>query len=213
MLAIPAPMQAPEHLRRPFTSDDWIYELKVDGYRCLAGIEAGAPGDLERVQLRTKSGADCTRWYPEVVRALACIPGGPHILDGEAAVIGEHGVSNFNLLQERSAHRRWYPGAPHVTYCSFDLLIEDGENLMELPLIERKARLEQLVSPCERGAVLFLGDLPADSKLFQAMIGAGLEVEGVVAKRKMSPYRPGVRSKDWLKIKRPDWQEGRRWRK
>ena len=206
-------MHAPEQLRRPFTDAAWLYEVKIDGYRVMAGIEPGAPGDEARVQLRTKSGANATRWYPEVVRALACIPGGPHVIDGEAAVIGEHGVSNFNLLHQRSMHRRWYPGAPAVTYCCFDLLIEHGENVMALPLIERKARLRELVTPCARGAVMYQGDLPADASIFQAVVGVGLRIEGVVAKRRMSPYRPGVRSLDWLKIKRADWQEGRRWRR
>jgi len=154
MLTIPAPMHAPERLVQPFTSPDWIYEIKHDGYRCLAGIEPGEPGDAARVQLRTKSGADCTKWFPEIARGLACLPGGPQVIDGEAAVLGEHGVSDFNLLQERARHRRWYPGAPAVTYCAFDLLVHDGENVMALPLIERKARLQQLVAPCERGAVL-----------------------------------------------------------
>jgi bifunctional non-homologous end joining protein LigD len=206
-------MHAPERLVRPFTSPDWIYEIKHDGYRCLAGIEPGEPGDTARVQLRTKSGANATGWYPEVVRALACIPGGPHVIDGEAAVLGEHGVSDFNRLHRRSLHRRWYAGAPQVTYCAFDLLVVNGQDVMALPLVERKARLEELLHPCERRAVMFIGDLPADATIFQAMLGAGLKIEGVVAKRKASPYRPGVRSDDWLKIKRPDWQEGRIWRK
>jgi ATP-dependent DNA ligase len=206
-------MHAQERLVRPFSSPDWVYEIKHDGYRCQAGIEAGEPGDTSRVQLLTKSGANCTKWYPEIVRGLACLPGGPHVIDGEAAVLGEHGVSDFNLLQKRSLHRRWYPGAPPVTYCVFDLLVQDGENVMALPLIERKARLQQLVAPCERGAVLFIGTLPADETIFLAAVRAGLKVEGMVAKRKMSPYRPGVRSEDWLKIKRPGWQEGRTWRK
>jgi len=213
MLTIPAPMHAPERLVRPFTSDDWIYEIKVDGYRCMAGIEPGPVGEPARVQLLTKSGADCTKWFPEIARGLACLPGGPHVIDGEAAVLGENGVSDFNLLQERARHRRWYPGAPAVTLCVFDLLLHDGVDVKALPLVERKARLQHLVAPCERGRVLFLGDLPADESVFQAMVGAGLEIEGVVAKRKASPYRPGVRSEDWLKVKRAGWQEGRVWRK
>jgi len=213
VIEFPALMHAPERLVRAFTSDDWIYEVKVDGFRCLAGIEPGAPGDESRVQLRTKSDADCTLWYPEIVRGLACLPGGPHVIDGEAAVLGEHGVSDFNALLKRSAHRRWYPGAPAVTYCTFDLLIEDGTSVMALPLTERKARLRQLLAPCECAAVMFLGDLPADARIFKAMVGAGLQVEGVVAKRKASPYRPGVRSDDWRKIKRPGWQIGRLWRR
>jgi bifunctional non-homologous end joining protein LigD len=205
-------MHAPEQLVQPFTDPDWIMEIKMDGYRCMAGIEPGAPGELARVQLRTKSGANCTAWFPEVARALACLPGGPHVLDGEVAVLDENGVSDFNRLQERARKRRWYHGAPLVTYCAFDLLIHDGQDVMALPLTERKARLQALLAPCERGAVMFLGDLPADARVFWAMVGVGLKVEGVVAKRKDSTYQPGVRSPDWKKIKRLGWQEGRIWR-
>lgn len=200
-------MHAPELLHAPFTSDEWLYEIKHDGYRCMAGIEADGS-----VTLRTKSGADCTAWFPEVVQVLTQIPGGPHVIDGEACVLREDGTSDFNVLQERARKRRWYPGGPAVTYCAFDLLIEGGKDVMGLPLVERKARLEHLLGSCARGAVLFLGELPADERLFHAMVAAGLKVEGVMAKRKDSTYQPGVRSPDWRKIKRPGWQEGRLWR-
>jgi bifunctional non-homologous end joining protein LigD len=56
-----------------------------------------------------------------------------------------------------------------------------------------------------------VSDLPADANVFKAMLAAGLKIEGVVAKRKASAYQPGVRSPDWMKIKRPGWQEGRNW--
>jgi bifunctional non-homologous end joining protein LigD len=208
----PAPMQAPERLVQPFSSPDWLYEIKHDGFRCLAGIEPGEPGDVARVQLRTKTGTDCTAWFPEIARGLAVIPGGPHIIDGEAAVLGADGVSDFNRMMERARRRRWYSGAPPVALCAFDLLLHTGEPVLQLPLVERKARLEALLAPCARVAVMFVGELPADELLFHAMVAAGLKVEGVMAKLRTSPYRPGVRSDDWRKIKRPDWMEGRRWR-
>lgn len=203
---LPAPMHAPEQLVQPFTDPDWIYELKHDGYRCMAGVEAGS------VQLRTKSGADCTAWFPEVVQALAQLPGGPHIIDGEACVLREDGTSDFNLLQERARRHRLYSGAPRVTLCAFDLLMHDGIDLMERPLLERKAALEELLAGLRKSAILFVGDLPADADLFRAMVGAGLQIEGVVAKRKDSTYQPGARSPAWRKIKRSGWQDGRIWR-
>lgn len=201
--AIPAPMMAPEGLRAPFSSPDWLYEIKFDGYRCMAGIEDG------RVELRTKSGADCTAWFPEVAQALAKIPG-EHVIDGEACVLDAQGVSDFNRLQTRARHRRWYAGCDPVTLCAFDILVHRGEPVMGLPLLERKALLQELLDGVP--GVLFVKDLPADSGLFKAMELAGLKIEGVVAKRKASTYQPGVRSPDWLKIKRPGWQEGRTWR-
>jgi ATP-dependent DNA ligase len=78
-------MQAPKKLFAPFTSQDWLYELKHDGYRCMAGVQAG------EVRLLTKSGTDCTKWSPEVVKALASLPGGPHVIDGEACVLRSDG--------------------------------------------------------------------------------------------------------------------------
>ena len=151
-------MQAPERLSPAFTSPDWLYELKMDGYRCMAGIEADdgftPESDEERYQhiaarvhLQTKTGADCGRWYPEVLEALAKLPGGPHVIDGEACVLRPDGTSDFNAFQDRVRRRRWYPGAPQVTLCAFDLLVHDGKNIMALPLVERKRRLQELLAP------------------------------------------------------------------
>lgn len=204
-LTIPAPMLATEG-GRPFTSPEWLYEVKFDGYRCMARAGGGQP-----VELRTKSGADCTKWFPEVAALLAELPGGPHVIDGEACVLDDIGRSDFERLQARARRRRWVPGADPVTLCAFDVLFLNGRNVMPLPLVERKAMLQQLLTPLGR-RILVVGDLPAEAELFdQAVLGARLE--GFVAKRRESPYLPGVRSRDWLKIKREGWQEGRTWRK
>ena len=203
-------MHAPKQLFAPFTSQDWLYELKHDGYRCMAGVQDG------EVKLLTKSGADCTKWYPEVVKGLEALTGRPHVIDGEACVLRPDGTSDFNLLQERTRRRKWYPGAPVVTYCVFDLLVCDGKLTINLPLTHRKQMLQELVENVP--GVLFLKDLPADADLFHSMTlppekgGLGLEIEGVIAKRRASLYWPGARRDDWRKIKRPGWQEGREWR-
>lgn len=205
MLAIPAPMLASEG-GKPFTNPEWVYEIKYDGYRCLARAGGGQP-----VELRTKSGVDCTKWFPEVAQLLKKLPGGPHVIDGEACVLDDIGRSDFERLQARARRRRWYAGCDPVTLCAFDLLYLDGRNVMALPLGERKAMLQQLLEPL-RGQLVFAGDFPAEAALFdQAVLGARLE--GFVAKRLASPYLPGVRTRDWLKIKRPGWQEGRTWKK
>jgi bifunctional non-homologous end joining protein LigD len=193
MLTIPAPMLAVRG-GKPFTSPDWLYEIKFDGYRCMARA-----GEAEPVELHTRNGRNCTGWYPEVAEVLAKVPGGPHVIDGEACVLDDVGRSDFNCLQVRAARRRWYPGCNPVTYCAFDLLFEDGRNMMGLPLAHRKARLEQLLKGIP--GVLVVGDLPAQAELFaQAVVP--LLLEGFVAKRRDSTYRPGERSRDWLKIKR-----------
>lgn len=188
---------------KPFTSADWLYELKFDGYRCLARVQDG------KVELRTKAGNDCTAWYPEVAQTLATLPGGPHVIDAEACVLDQIGRSDFNLLHERAARRGWYAGCPPVTLCAFDLLFEGGRNLMALPLVQRKARLRRLLVAAP--GVLFVGDLPCETDLFSQTV-APLRLEGFVAKRRASVCRAGTRSPDWLKIKRSGWQEGRHWR-
>jgi bifunctional non-homologous end joining protein LigD len=189
-------MHAVETPRPPFSSPDWLYEIKFDGYRCMAGIEDG------QVQLRTKNGADCTKWYPEVGEALAKISGGPHVIDGEACVLDEIGRSDFQRMRTRASHRRWYPGCDQVTLCAFDILVRDGQRVAGLPLVERKQLLQQLLADVPKQCVLFVSDLPADESLFNPVV-LGLELEGVMAKRRASPYQPGTRSYDWRKIKRP----------
>lgn len=191
-VTIPAPMLASPG-GRPFTSDEWLYEIKHDGYRCLAKVDGG------RVELRTKSGIECTSWYPELARAMEAVPGEPHVIDGEVCVLDDIGRSNFEALHTRSARRRWYSGCDQVTFCAFDLLFENGRNIMGLPLVKRKARLEQLLRGV-RG-VLYVSDLPAREEFFAQAVEP-LALEGFVAKRRDSMYRPGVRSPDWLKVKR-----------
>lgn len=71
MIDFPSPDARARTAGAPFTSADWLYKVKHNGYRCLAGVEQG---DAARVQLRTKSGANCTAWFPEIARGLVCIP-------------------------------------------------------------------------------------------------------------------------------------------
>lgn len=199
---IPAPMLASPG-GRPFTDAAWLFEVKFDGYRAMAQV--GADG----VQLLTKSGADCSAWFPEIVEALGAVRGGPHVIDGEVCVLDDLGRSQFNDLHERAARRRRYPGCSAVTLCAFDLLFENGVNIMPLPLVERKARLRRLLAGVP--GVLFVGDLPAQAELFAQAVEP-LKLEGLIAKLRLSPYTPGVRSPNWVKLKRAGWQEGRRWR-
>jgi len=201
---IPAPMRATEG-GKPFTDHAWIYEIKYDGYRCMARAGGGQP-----TELRTKSGVDCSKWFPEVADLLTTLPGGPHVIDGEACILDEIGRSDFERLQARARRRRWVAGADQVTFCAFDLLYLDGRNVMSLPLIERKAMLQQLLAPL-KGLLVAVSELPAEADLFNRFV-MGVKLEGFVAKRLASAYQPGVISRDWLKIKRPGWQEGRTWR-
>lgn len=203
--AIPAPMLATPG-GKPFSSPDWLYEIKWDGYRCMARA-----GGQQPVELRTRNCADCTTWYPEVVRALQDLPGGPHVIDGEACVLDDVGRSDFERLHARARRRRWYTGADQVTLMAFDLLVYNGRDVMALPLAERKALLSQLLAKLPKTTVMYVGEFPAQARLFDEVV-LGLQLEGFVAKRLASPYLPGAISPDWIKIKRPGWQEGRTWR-
>jgi bifunctional non-homologous end joining protein LigD len=180
---------------RPFSDPAWLYEIKFDGYRTLARF-----GDGE-VEMRTKNGIDCTAWYPEVAEALEKLPGGPYIVDGEACVLDKLGRSDFGRLQDRARRRRRYADCDQVTLCLFDLLVDSGQSIMGLPLVERKSRLAKLLADVPKAALLLVGDLPADAALFDQAV-MPLQLEGFVAKRKASTYQPGVRSPDWLKVKR-----------
>lgn len=178
---------------KPTTSPDWLYEIKYDGYRCMARVAEAT------VELRTKNGLDCTKWFPELACALEKVAGGPHVIDGEVCVLDDVGLSDFNRLQVRAGRRCWYGGCDSVTLCAFDLLFEDGNNIMGLPLVERKARLTALLDGVN--GVRVVGDLQAQASLFARSVESPLLAE-LVAKRRMSSYQPGVRSPDWLKIKR-----------
>ncbi|MGJ7497181.1 hypothetical protein ACSFA8_19135 [Variovorax sp. RT4R15] len=182
---------------RPFDFGEpgWIYELKFDGYRLLAEFGSG------KVKLRTRNGADATRWFPELGRSLQEIEGGPFVTDGEVCVLDELGRSDFDRLQDRASRRRWYEGADPVTYAAFDLLVDKGQDITAAPLLERKAKLADLLTP-PLPNILMVGHFEEGGEdLFKTAVHT-LELEGLVAKRMASIYTPGSRTRDWVKVKR-----------
>jgi len=199
-------MRAPDRSYAPFDSPDFIYEIKFDGYRGLARIEGG------NARLFTKSRAEATTWFPEIVQALSKIKGGPHILDGEIAVLDEYGRSDFWQLRERASRKRWYPGASECTYMAFDIMMCDGQDVMDLPLVMRKELLADLLAPVPQRSVMYVKDFDADASLFPRFVLA-LELEGFMAKRRSSAYEPGTRSDSWRKIKRKGAVEPQRFKR
>jgi bifunctional non-homologous end joining protein LigD len=113
-------------------------------------------------------------------------------------VLDDIGRSDFNRLHARARKRRADPDEP-VVYCVFDVLASQGRSVMDQPLTARKKLLEPL-----RGlpGVLVVDQIPAEGEALYGYV-LSLKLEGLVAKRMDSKYRPGVRSLDWLKIKRP----------
>ena len=191
-----SPMLLDNKERAPFDDPAWLFEIKIDGYRVLAEVAGG------QAALRTRNGADCTEWFPEVAGGLRSLPGGPHVLDGEAAVLDDVGRSDFDRLQDRAKRRRWYQGCDPVAYMIFDLLVHNGKNITKLPLAERKARLQKMLTPAP-DSVLYMQHFESESVLpFQQAV-VPLQLEGLVGKRRDSLYVPGARSRDWVKVKRP----------
>ncbi|NOV25874.1 hypothetical protein E5S69_20435 [Cupriavidus necator] len=173
-------------------SPGWHFEIKYDGYRVLA-----ATGNSPR--LNSRNGADATAWFPELAAALATLPAG-FILDGEVCVLDDIGRSDFERLQARARRRGWYRGADPVAFCVFDLLVGKGKSLMGQPIERRKTALRDLVEDPPDG-LLYVDSVEDGAWLYGHALA--LKLEGVVAKRAGSLYRPGERSRDWLKIKRP----------
>jgi bifunctional non-homologous end joining protein LigD len=126
----------------------WIYELKLDGYRVLAEF-GGA------VQLRTREGADATRWFPEVAQSLGKPRSGRCVVDGEVCVFDEMGRSVIDRLRDRGIRGR-YPGCPNVVYCVFDLLVHSGVDVTQQPLLKRKAALAEIFKTKPRPYVMYV---------------------------------------------------------
>jgi bifunctional non-homologous end joining protein LigD len=177
------------------TGEDWLHEIKYDGYR----LRVERDGD--RVRLMTRNGYDWTRRYPWIVAAARKNRIKQFVVDGEAVILGVDGVSDFDALHS-GRHN------DEVQFYAFDVLAMDGEDLRDLPLSMRKASLARLlrgrpdgmfIAPFEQGEI-GLG-------LFRQACKFGLE--GLVSKRLDRRYRGG-RSPDWIKVKNPASPAARR---
>jgi bifunctional non-homologous end joining protein LigD len=172
--------------------DDWLYEVKWDGYRALGYVRAG------EAKLLSRNGNDLTARFPAVGKALAKAARSPYcVVDGEVCALDENGRPSFSAMQQGK------PGTPLV-YEVFDVLEVDGVPVVDLPLTERRERLEQLLDERVR-TVQVSGFFDDGEALLDAATEQGLE--GVMAKRPGSRYCEGKRTRDWLKIKTSGRQE------
>ena len=184
-------------VEKAFDDPDWLFEIKLDGYRAVAFIENG------RARLVSRNQNDLTAQYPELAGLASHINAKTAVLDGEVVALDEHGRPSFSLMQQRtglrSYGRRVAPkaGIP-ILYYVFDVLYLDGVDLRRTPLDERKAKLGSLLR--KQDGVVRISDhfLEHGHSLFEAARKAGLE--GIVAKRRSSLYEER-RSNEWLKIK------------
>ena len=185
-----------EPAEKAFTSDEWLFELKMDGYRLLA-CKAGG-----EALLITRNGNDYTEVFPEIARAVKALPLESCIVDGEVVVLDDSGKPSFAMLQQRGGLssavdvKRAAVELP-AAFFVFDALSLEDYDLRALPLLQRKQVLAEVVP--KLGAVRYLDHIEREGDAFLKQVTV-LGLEGVIAKKSDSPYRPG-RSPQWLKIK------------
>jgi bifunctional non-homologous end joining protein LigD len=167
---------------------DWVSELKYDGFRVLSAVSGGKVAMWSRNQL------DLSERFPEIARALSRLVVGEAVLDGEAVVLDEAGVSRFQRLQQ---------SGESVLY-AFDLLWLDGKDLRDRPLEERRDLLASLLSNAP--PPLRLAERIDGGPTEAAATAKAHDYEGIIAKRRGSVYEPR-RSKSWLKLKVQNVQE------
>jgi len=177
------PMLATQEEHIPH-GEGWTFEVKFDGYRAIAYIRGG------ECKLVSRNGNDLTGRFADVAKALVKAVRSPNaVVDGEVARIDANGRTSFSELQQ---------GSGQLVYYAFDLLELDGKPLVDLPLRERKARLQELID-LRTGSVAFSEGFDDGDALFE--VARAQSFEGIVAKRVDSTYKPGRRTRDWLKLK------------
>jgi bifunctional non-homologous end joining protein LigD len=170
----------------------WTFEVKWDGYRALAYLEGGDP------TLVSRNGNDLTARFSSVAKEVVKAIKTPDcVLDGEVCALDEAGRASFSAMQQGKA------GTP-IVYYVFDVLEVEGEPVIDLPLVERRKRLEQLLD--RRNRTVRLSEAFDDGRaLYEA--AKQQQLEGIMAKRLESRYLPGKRTRDWLKVKTHGEQE------
>ncbi|HXP92598.1 MAG TPA: non-homologous end-joining DNA ligase, partial [Candidatus Binatia bacterium] len=184
----------------PFDDQNWLFEIKWDGFRALCTVTADG-----RVDLRSRNDKDLLAKFPELESLGEAFSSLPIIVDGEIVSLDERGRSSFQRLQNRIESRRAKPrgGDGAITYVAFDLLYADGRDLRGEPLEERKRLLEQLLIP-GHGAMYSKHVVGRGKELFA--LAQREHLEGIIGKRRDSTYQTR-RSRDWVKIKALHEQE------
>jgi bifunctional non-homologous end joining protein LigD len=183
-----------------FSRDGWLFELKLDGYRLLAGKGAGVGAG--EATLLTRNGNDYTAVFPEIARAVKAIPLDDCVIDGEVVILDADGKPTFHGLQQRGRLskpmdiRKAAIELP-ATFFAFDLLAAEGFDVRPLPLARRKELLRDALP--RAGPVRFLDHIETQGEAFLAQVNQ-MSLEGIVAKKADAPYKGG-RTATWLKIK------------
>jgi bifunctional non-homologous end joining protein LigD len=177
---------------KAFDDDDWLFEIKWDGFRVQAVIDDGM------VKVWTRNLKDAETYFPKLLSPPRWIEAQQAIVDGEVVALDEDGRPDFSLLQTKLGGKN----TGGLMYQAFDLLYLDGRSLLGVPLEDRKRLLKSVLR--EHPRVRFSAHVEREGTAFHdAAVDNGLE--GILAKLRRSPYEPGRRSPAWLKIKiRPE---------
>ena len=170
--------------------ENWLYELKVDGYRSIAFKTGG------RIYLRSRNDKDFSTTYRGIANALSALPD-ETVIDGEIVALDEAGRPSFNALQNLGSS-----GSSNVPliYYIFDVMVLEGVDLTREPLSRRRELIEEKILPKLSEPIKYSAELEADlSDLIQSVKKLGLE--GLVAKQRGSRYEPGLRSGAWRKMR------------
>jgi bifunctional non-homologous end joining protein LigD len=175
------------------TGNDWMHEIKFDGYRAQLAV-AGTS-----VRVFTRSGLDWTDKFPVLAGAVSALDLPAALIDGEIVAAGADGNPSFSLLQAtlKRGHGAEAEASP-LSFHAFDLLALDGEDLTSLSNIERKVRLAALLADAPPPVYVADHIIGAGETLYRAMCDA--EQEGIISKRIDAPYR-GKRTQNWVKVK------------
>ncbi|MEO5673583.1 MAG: non-homologous end-joining DNA ligase [Chitinophagales bacterium] len=176
----------------PFDGEDWIFEMKFDGYRAIAEMNG------RDVKLYSRNGLDFQKDYPAVFDALKKL-NGHAILDGEIVALDKNDKPSFQLLQQIGDN----PSIP-LYYYVFDLLELNGKEIQQLPLIQRKELLQKLLK--KNKVIRYSDHVEREGKKFFKLI-VRENLEGMIAKRSSGIYETGRRTTGWLKIKYHHEQE------
>ncbi len=169
--------------------DDWIHEIKLDGYRTLSRKED------KNIEMLTRSGIDWSKKYPEIAKQCQKIKAKAFLIDGEIVSLNEKGISQFSTLQISLQNNN----SDKLVFCVFDLLFLNGKDLRDLPLLQRKNLLQKLLEESKLDKIIFHPHQFVDGpSLYHSACQLGLE--GIISKKSEDTYSSG-RSSSWLKVK------------
>jgi bifunctional non-homologous end joining protein LigD len=176
-------------VKTPPEGDDWLHELKLDGYRIGIAVDHG------RVTLMSRRGNEWTADFPQVVAGAKKLPVKTALFDGELAGVLPDGRTSMHVI-----------GGASTVYFAFDILHLDGEDLMTLPLTERKQRLRRALGSKPPPPFQYVDHVEGGGAAFFRE-ACRMQIEGIVSKLASSPYKPNARNATWQKIKCVQRQE------